>query len=119
MAQIPELLQDIKVCSKGIMFLGTPHYGSDHAGDLHYAQAVWSLVTAGTASEVTKEIQTFSNTIEDINDAFGHLIKSLSMFCFYEGVEMRLPSLKKIVKSEFVYFDLFLAKRLFTDNDRL
>src|ERR1700753_3304686 len=95
-------LRDIKSSIYGIIFLGTPHYGSELAGDLSTVQNIYATVTRKNPSAFTKEIRTFSSTIVDINDEFGYLLPSLSLYCFYETLPMKLPSASKGVKSDLV-----------------
>ena len=63
-----------------MIFLGTPHRGSDNAGTLH---AILSI-TIGSKAFV-EEIKSKSSSITAINEDFRHYAKDLTLWSFYES----------------------------------
>jgi len=92
---------DIKSSTKAIIFLGTPHTGTDHASVLATTQKFITFVTRSQPSNITKELETFSDTVIDINESFmGETSKSIELVGFWESVPTKLPSASKLIKSE-------------------
>ncbi|KAF4966549.1 hypothetical protein FSARC_5791 [Fusarium sarcochroum] len=62
----------IKQATKSIIFMGTPHMGSEKAEDLVVVQKLASLIKFQTAiaTNLTKELRTFSTAVQDINMEF-------------------------------------------------
>jgi len=90
--------QDILKMASGIIFLGTPHLGSPHPSSLEIAQRLYSWATWSPAvsTNLTKELQTYSDTVVDINRSFMRKIsETIELVCFFESVPTRLASLTK------------------------
>ncbi|GAB1313650.1 hypothetical protein MFIFM68171_03860 [Madurella fahalii] len=90
----------IKAATKGIIFMGTPHMGSEQAGYLHLAQNFLSLMTLQqpTATNLTKELEPFSTTLQDINQEFSlDIHRSINLICFYESIPQRLPHGRSVI----------------------
>lgn len=83
LAQLDEKYQNLSTSISGIIFLSTPHRGSNLANIL-------SLILRAGLQPKKKFIQELvpgSATIEDINAQFCHVAPKLSIFSFYEQLE--------------------------------
>ncbi|KAK7415160.1 hypothetical protein QQX98_006104 [Neonectria punicea] len=90
----------IKNSTKSIIFMGTPHMGSEKAEDLVVVQKLASLIKfqAPVATNLTKELKTFSNAVQDINMEFTiDVHRSIELLCCYESHPQRLPSGSEII----------------------
>jgi hypothetical protein len=75
--------------------MGTPHMGSEKAEDLVVVQKLASLLKFQTpvATHLTKELQTFSTAVQDINMEFTFDVhRSIELLCCYESHPQRLPN---------------------------
>lgn len=76
--------------------------GSEKTGDLVLVQTLASLVKlqAPVATNLTKELRTFSTTVQDINMEFTiDVHRSIELLCCYESQAQRLPDgTKEIVR---------------------
>ncbi|CAM1510967.1 Fc.00g084800.m01.CDS01 [Cosmosporella sp. VM-42] len=84
----------IKGSTKSIIFMGTPHMGSEKAEDLVVVQKLASLMKFQTpiATNLTKELKTFSTAVQDINMEFTiDVHRSIKLLCCYESHPQRLP----------------------------
>ncbi|KAF4502263.1 hypothetical protein FAGAP_1502 [Fusarium agapanthi] len=85
----------IKQATKSIIFMGTPHMGSEKAEDLVVVQKLASLIKLQTAvaTNLTKELRAFSNSVQDINMEFTiDVHRSIKLLCCYESHPQRLPN---------------------------
>ncbi|KAF4969079.1 hypothetical protein FZEAL_10300 [Fusarium zealandicum] len=85
----------IKQSTKSIIFMGTPHMGSEKAEDLVVVQKMASLMKlqAPIATNLTKELRIFSTAVQDINMEFTiDVHRSIKLLCCYESHPQRLPS---------------------------
>ncbi|KAF7546004.1 hypothetical protein G7Z17_g8749 [Cylindrodendrum hubeiense] len=85
----------IKNSTKSIIFMGTPHMGSEKAEDLVVVQKLASLIKfeSAIATNLTKELKTFSTAVQDINMEFTiDVHRSIELLCCYESHPQRLPS---------------------------
>ncbi|KPM37648.1 hypothetical protein AK830_g8940 [Neonectria ditissima] len=90
----------IKNSTKSIIFMGTPHMGSEKAEDLVVVQKLASLIKfqSPVATNLTKELKTFSNAVQDINMEFTiDVHRSIELLCCYESHPQRLPSGSEII----------------------
>ncbi|KAH7346139.1 hypothetical protein BKA65DRAFT_272059 [Rhexocercosporidium sp. MPI-PUGE-AT-0058] len=90
----------IKSATKGVVFMGTPHMGAEQANYLSLAQNFLSLVKLEqpVATNLTKELELFSTTMQDINQEFSiDVHRSIKLICFYESVPQRLPHGKSVI----------------------
>ncbi|SCO56029.1 related to ankyrin [Fusarium fujikuroi] len=93
----------IKQATKSIIFMGTPHMGSEKAEDLVVVQKLASLMKLQTAvaTNLTKELRAFSNSVQDINMEFTiDVHRSIKLLCCYESHPQRLPNGAKEIVSE-------------------
>lgn len=84
--------------TKVIVFLGTPHQGSDLSGSawLSTAQRIvsWSKLLH-SSGRLTHELKPFSDTLRDISQDFVDIALNFEMRSFVEQKPMRLlPPLK-------------------------
>lgn len=93
LCQDEDRFKDIQEMTRSVIFMGTPHEGSDQAKNLKVAQKIVSLVHAGQdIKNVTKELQAYSETTMDINKSFMRKAsRNLTLLCFCETVPTRLP----------------------------
>ncbi|KAL6408882.1 peptidase C14 [Ilyonectria robusta] len=98
--------QDIKNSITGIVFLGTPHNGSDHAAVLSTVHNVVGFFTREGPNVITEEMRTYSTTVLEINESFmGAPPNKLSLVSFFETKPMMIPSLRKGVKRELIVIE--------------
>ena len=93
-------LGPIKSATKAVLFMGTPHMGSEYAGDLSLAQnlASWVKLEQAVATNLTEELELFSNAVQDMNQEFTlDVHRSFKMICFYESRPQRLPNGKRAI----------------------
>jgi hypothetical protein len=98
-------LRQIESCTRGIVFLSTPHSRSDFAP---FAKAVaQSLKAIGKRvnTDILDTLKRDSQTLLDVEDWFGHWLrrrseirKPISITCFFE--EYELPFMGKVVSEE-------------------
>ncbi|KAH7022316.1 hypothetical protein EDB80DRAFT_5992 [Ilyonectria destructans] len=85
----------IKNSTKSIIFMGTPHMGSEKTEDLVVVQKLASLIKfqSPIATNLTKELKTFSTAVQDINMEFTiDVHRSIELLCCYESHPQRLPN---------------------------
>jgi hypothetical protein len=76
-----------------MIFLGTPHRGSDLANTL---SRILSVSFVGlTAKQFVTDLRKKSPALEDLNEHFRGLVSKLKVFSFYETKGMLGP-LKKV-----------------------
>src|SRR5947199_7050377 len=69
---------------KGVVFLGTPHRGSDLAGILNLI-----LTISFSSRSFVKQLNPNSDTIKMINSSFIHRVDSLKLVSFFETENTR------------------------------
>ena len=87
---------DIRSSTYGIIFLGTPHLGSEHAAAVVVLQHVvaWARWKSPDSINITKELRPYSTTVIDIDSEFlGKASRNLKLISFRETVKTRLPTL--------------------------
>ncbi|CEJ81167.1 hypothetical protein VHEMI01311 [[Torrubiella] hemipterigena] len=87
-------LHSIYICTYGIIFLGTPHQGSDKANLLKYGQrlvaiCVPSLVT-DTTPKLLEALQEGSETLQEITDGFAPIMQRFRIFFFWEQLKTHM-----------------------------
>jgi len=92
-AQVARCIQE-----GAIIFLGTPHRGSDSAAKLHAVLAA----TVGSKAFL-EELKTQSGLLTAINEDFRHCAKHLTLWSFYETMPTPIPLGRRIVSEPFVY----------------
>ncbi|KAK4228035.1 hypothetical protein QBC38DRAFT_454589 [Podospora fimiseda] len=82
--------RDISTSTKGIIFFGTPHRGSDKAAWLKLLTEVSSTVSNRPDPTFVKDLQTNSETLLKISQDFQPLVKDYAIVSFYEEHEHRM-----------------------------
>ena len=79
-----------------MVFLSTPHKGSNYARTLNN---ILSAAPFGTSQKIyVSELEINSTSLQDINEQFRTLCGDLTLVSFYETLQTSLgPRLKKIV----------------------
>lgn len=67
-----------------IVFLATPHRGSDGA---HVINSVLRLFFAHTSRHYVEELERNSTTLQYINEDFRHIAEKLNMYSFFETMK--------------------------------
>jgi hypothetical protein len=77
---------DVAWSIAGIIFLGTPHRGSNYQSKASIIATIASIVGVGERSQVLKSIEKDSDTLTDMIHDFTRLANSSSipLFCFFE-----------------------------------
>lgn len=81
------LFGDILRCTKTIFFFGTPHQGSDSANWVTF----FGKLTQGLrlkASEVTTELNTWSNPLVDLTARFSEIAPDIAITTFFETADI-------------------------------
>ena len=83
-------LWQISSCAVGIIFMGTPHYGSSLSS--HGERLARYINTAHTAKRETVETNPGPNDLQRVGAEFQSMLRrgdiSLKVFCFYETKQM-------------------------------
>lgn len=82
--------KDIMSLVSAIVFLGTPHHGSNLAKILN------SLLAVSNPKQYVSDLAQASPMIEDINEQFRHFVTELKIASFYES-RYTSVGLKKLV----------------------
>ncbi|KAL2202595.1 hypothetical protein CC79DRAFT_1164027 [Sarocladium strictum] len=99
LCQDDERYQDILEMRRSIIFLGTPHQGSEQADNLQVLLGLASLLQI-KVSDISEELEAYSMTTVDINRSFmRNASRNLQVLCFYETVKTRLPQGERLVRT--------------------
>ncbi|TWU71006.1 hypothetical protein ED733_002008 [Metarhizium rileyi] len=89
-----EHLRSIYVSTYGILFLGTPHQGSDKANLARFAQRMVQVFVPSklvdTGSALLDALQTGSEVLQEVNDNFTPLMKEFRIYFFWEQEKTNL-----------------------------
>lgn len=112
-----EHLRSVYVSTYGIVFLGTPHNGSDLAkwGSLlqHIASATLPRKYFDSSSHLVDALKTNNETLQNINVQFNEIIPRLHLYLFYEAKPMDMKGTKAFV------VDMESAAPLFQGAERM
>lgn len=99
-----EHLRSIFVSTYGILFMGTPHLGSDLA---KWGTLLQSIASAAlprrffdSSSHLVEALKTNNETLQNINRQFNEIMPKLRIYLFYEGKPMDLRSTRQFVVDE-------------------
>ncbi|PGH16231.1 hypothetical protein AJ80_05254 [Polytolypa hystricis UAMH7299] len=88
----------------GILFMGTPHNGSDLAGFGSFVQQVSSNVLPkmffDSSPNLIQALKRNNPTLQNINDQFGYMRRRFRIYFFYEAKPMDLKTTKKFIVDE-------------------
>ena len=91
----PEHLHSVFISTYGMVFLGTPHNGSDVAKMSSTAQRLVSAVVpkkvSDTHGQLLNALKEDSETLQNITDQFAPLMKRFHKYVFWEQEKNRLP----------------------------
>lgn len=79
LANHSEIFRDLRLSVTGIVFLGTPHRGSDAAG---YGK--WLARTAGCDTTLLESLTSNSQVLHEIAHDFETSYDNTDLVCFYE-----------------------------------
>jgi len=98
-------LRQVENRTNGILFLGTPHSGSDFALFAKAVAQTLKMVGKRVNTDILETLKRESQTLLDVEDWFGHWLrrrseaqKSVNITCFFE--EYELPFVGKVVSEE-------------------
>ncbi|KAI0396837.1 hypothetical protein F5Y17DRAFT_455670 [Xylariaceae sp. FL0594] len=80
---------------KSVLFLATPHRGTDLAETLN--RVLSSSMFGHTPREYVSELTRNSSTIDEINDSFRHHASNLRIFSFYQTLGTQIGPLNVLV----------------------
>lgn len=80
----------------GVIFLSTPHKGSEFA---HTLNNILSASLVLSTKVYLSELETMSPTLQDINEQFRLVCKPLRLVSFYETEKTSIGGSKKLVRS--------------------
>ena len=87
--------QDLNAQIKAVIFLSTPHRGSDMAKTLDSILSLW--LSPFSQKSFIKDLMRGSATLADINEDFRHHVSSkLEVHSFYETKRTAIGSFKKV-----------------------
>ncbi|KAF8533443.1 hypothetical protein BDD12DRAFT_486815 [Trichophaea hybrida] len=85
-----EHYRDIKACVKGIVFMGTPHVGSDLAAATKVLRDIANVVAVRTVrKDLLKALEPKSQELQDIAEQFVHRGSGLEVVSIYEQMLTR------------------------------
>ncbi|KAF8247676.1 hypothetical protein K440DRAFT_600776, partial [Wilcoxina mikolae CBS 423.85] len=85
-----EHYRDIKACVKGIVFMGTPHVGSDLAAATKVLRDIANFIAVGTVrKDLLKVLEPKSQELQDIAEQFVHRGSGLEVVSMYEQMLTR------------------------------
>jgi pimeloyl-ACP methyl ester carboxylesterase len=90
----------IKNATQGIVFLGTPHQGSDKANDLAVLQKIVNVAKGQLSFHkgISDELRPYSTAVEDLSREFTyHVYGSMELLCCYEAHKQKVHALSKEV----------------------
>jgi len=85
-----EHLYSIYISTYGILFMGTPHHGLEHAAWQSIVQS--SVAAKGTPSGLLQALLKNSETLQNITDQFAPLVKQFRLYFFWECIETKMGS---------------------------
>lgn len=88
----------IYISTYGILFMGTPHSGIEHATWETIAQEARS--TGGAPSEMLKALTKDSETLHNITDQFAPLVKQFHIYFFWESFQTEMFTGKSYIVCE-------------------
>jgi hypothetical protein len=81
---------------KAIIFLATPHRGSDYAQTL---QNILKVTPGLSGKHYVAELEKNSGTLQDINEQFRKVCGGLTLVSFHESQKTSVGNMKRVVCS--------------------
>ena len=103
MVYLESLFKDILMSVYGLIFLGTPHHGSNLADTAFPPARVGEYVDLGPKSLLMKDLRKRSNVLWDLADSFCCVDEKYHfvIVCFYEKLKTQIKTLQKRMVSNF------------------
>ena len=99
LGQYDDHYRDLIRAVSGIIFLSTPHRGSNLAEVLN--KILSACIFAFSPKEYISELRTNSPTLQDINEQFRHLAPNVSLISFYETLKTAIgPSQVMVLQKD-------------------
>lgn len=117
LAQLDSHFKEIYGATYGIIFLGTPHSGSNVASFVKSVGNVISIAFPGSQMKLIEDLKKDSVTLFNLSDEFRRIASELEIVSFYEQREtaIRQAQSVRIALSTQVYF-FFLIYRLVSNT---
>lgn len=96
---------DISKCTVGVMFMGTPHLGSDLANWSRIFRGIGNICTLGSIrTDLLKGLETKSAELAELSAQFVHRAEGLKIVSVYEGrpIASALPIVRNIVSYDII-----------------
>lgn len=113
-------LHDIFTSIKGVVFLGTPHAGSEMANWAKIPALTISIFKSANRS-LLEVLETNNEYLESIQSGFLHMVRAvreegraLEVTCFYE--ELPLPTVGLVVTQQSAVFDSFTPRSIYANH---
>jgi hypothetical protein len=83
-ASLERIFHHLKTATHGIIFLGTPHRGSDNANLAIKVASIAKMIYPGIQTQNIKSLQRNSSELQDLADNFRNLHSQLEIVSCYE-----------------------------------
>ena len=78
------IFHHLKTATYGIIFLGTPHHGSEKANIAIKVASMVKMIYPGIQTQIIKSLQKDSFELQDLTDYFRNLHSQLEIVSCYE-----------------------------------
>jgi hypothetical protein len=99
-----ERLRSIYVSTYGVLFLGTPHNGSDLAKWGTLLQSICAVVLPkkffDSSPQLIEALKTHNETLQNVNRLFAEILPRFHIYFFHESKPMDLKGTRDIVVDE-------------------
>ena len=86
--------------TKALIFLGTPHRGSDSANLAVIVGRIVNVAGAGVDTRILKTLQPRSEELETLSNEFKDVARHIMIRTYYERKETHVPGVGKTLVSE-------------------
>ena len=99
-----EHLRAIYISTYGILFLGTPHNGTDVAKWAHMLQSISGVIVPkkfmDSSSTLVRALKTNSELLQNINSGFADISSRFHMYFFHETRTTRIGATREMIVDE-------------------
>lgn len=99
-----EHLRSVYISTYGILFLGTPHNGSDIAKWATMLQSICSVVLPkkffDSSPQLVESLKSNNETLQNINRLFSDFLDRFHIYFFHEGKPMDLKGTRQFIVDE-------------------